>query len=109
MIKDDSKNYILGYEELHKGYPLHKVKAPPPITKGQSDGGPSEYYDFPKECTTLNDLIEFKDMSFAQGNIFKATYRLGNKEGISLEYDLKKIKYYVDRMLNQEMNKRNAP
>jgi hypothetical protein len=48
-------------------------------------------------------------MSFAQGNIFKATYRLGNKEGISLEYDLKKIKYYVDRMLNQEMNKRNAP
>lgn len=69
-----------------------------------SDGGPSEYYDFPENCATLNDLIEFKEMSFAQGNIFKAAYRLGNKEGISLEYDLKKIKYYADRMLKQLEN-----
>ena len=66
-----------------------------------SDGGPSVYYDFPEGCITLNDLIEHKGMSFAQGNIFKAAYRLGNKEGTSLEYDLKKIKYYADRMLNQ--------
>jgi len=66
-----------------------------------SDGGPSQYYDFPQGCETLNDLIEHKKMSFAQGNIFKAAYRLGNKEGISLEYDLKKIKYYADRMLAQ--------
>lgn len=66
-----------------------------------SDGGASAYYDFPENCTTLNDLIEFKEMSFAQGNIFKAAYRLGNKEGISLEYDIKKIIYYADRMLKQ--------
>jgi hypothetical protein len=70
-------------------------------TKIKSDGGPSEYYDFPEGCNTLNDLIEYKRMSFAQGNIFKAAYRLGNKEGISLEYDLEKIKYYADRLLNQ--------
>ena len=69
--------------------------------KTVSDGGPSEYYDFPEGCKTLNDLIEYKGMSFAHGNIFKAAFRLGNKEGISLEYDLKKIKYYADRMLNQ--------
>lgn len=69
--------------------------------KVASDGGPSEYYDFPEGCSTLNDLIEYKGMSFAQGNIFKAAYRLGNKEGISLEYDLRKIKYYADRMLAQ--------
>lgn len=74
-----------------------------------SDGGPSEYYDFPKGCETLNDLIEYKNMSFAQGNIFKAAYRLGNKDGISLEYDLKKIKYYADRMLNQIKESDNAP
>ena len=72
-------------------------------TRGKvaSDGGPSEYYDFPQGCDTLNDLIEYKKMSFAQGNIFKAAYRLGHKEGITLEYDLNKIKYYADRMLNQ--------
>lgn len=67
----------------------------------KSDGGPSEYYDFPEGCNTLNDLIEYKNMSFAQGNIFKAAYRLGNKHGITLEYDLNKIKYYADRMLKQ--------
>lgn len=71
------------------------------MSKIASDGGPSEYYDFPEGCNTLNDLIEHKGMSFAQGNIFKAAYRLGNKQGISLEYDLKKIKYYADRMLKQ--------
>ena len=82
-----------------------KEKAPTELTEGASkgkvasDGGPSEYYDFPEGCSTLNDLIEYKEMSFAQGNIFKAAYRLGNKEGIGLEYDLKKIKYYADRML----------
>ena len=84
-----------------------KEKAPTELTEGTSkgkvasDGGPSEYYDFPEGCSTLNDLIEHKEMSFAQGNIFKAAYRLGNKEGIGLEYDLKKIKYYADRMLAQ--------
>lgn len=71
------------------------------MSKIVSDGGPSGYYNFPEGCNTLNDLIEYKGMSFAQGNIFKAAFRLGNKEGTSLEYDLKKIKYYADRMLVQ--------
>jgi len=66
-----------------------------------SDGGPSAYYDFPSGFSTLNDLIEYHDMSFAQGNIFKAAYRLGKKEGISLEYDLRKIIYYANRMLDK--------
>lgn len=70
------------------------------MTKVASDGGPSSYYDFP-ESSTLNDLIEFKEMGFAQGNIFKAAFRLGHKEGISLDYDLNKIEYYVDRMRKQ--------
>jgi hypothetical protein len=65
--------------------------------KMKSDGKASAYYDFPEGCSTLNDLIEYKNMSFAQGNIFKAAYRLGNKEGISLEYDLNKIIYYAER------------
>lgn len=67
----------------------------------KSDGKASAYYDFPETCVTLNDLIEFKGMSFAQGNIFKAAFRLGNKEGTTLEYDLNKIKYYADRLLAQ--------
>jgi len=69
--------------------------------KYTSDGSIGKYYDFPEGSTTLNDLIEYKGMSFAQGNIFKAAYRLGNKDGITLEYDLKKIQYYADRLLKQ--------
>jgi len=72
-----------------------------PLTKGSSDGKASEYYDFPEGASTLNDLIEYKNMTFAQGNIFKAAYRLGHKEGITTEYDLNKIIYYAERMLNQ--------
>lgn len=82
-------------------YVEEEVKEITPSTKGTSDGGPSEYYDFPEECKTLNDLIEYKNMSFAHGNIFKAAYRLGHKDGITLEYDLNKIIYYAERMLNQ--------
>lgn len=74
--------------------------------KQASDGGPSDYYDFPEGMVTLNDLIEHKKMSFAQGNIFKAAYRMGNKEGIDLEYDLRKIIYYANRMLDQEKKKK---
>lgn len=69
---------------------------------GQSDGGPSGYYDFPPGCNTLNDLIEFRKMSFAEGNIFKAVFRLGQKNGVDAEYDLRKILYYATRLLNEK-------
>lgn len=79
------------------------------MTKIGSDGGPSEYYDFPEGATTLNDLIEFRRMDFAQGNIFKAAFRMGCKDGISLEYDLRKIIYYAQRKLAQiEKDKTNG-
>ena len=71
------------------------------MNKIVSDGKATAYYDFPENATTLNDLIEYKDMSFARGNIFKAAYRLGEKSGIDDEYDLNKIIYYANRMLNQ--------
>lgn len=71
-----------------------------------SDGKATVYYDFPEGATTLNDIIEFKEMSFARGNIFKAAYRLGEKSGIDDEYDLNKIIYYAERMINIIKNKK---
>lgn len=71
-----------------------------------SDGKATSYYDFPIGAVTLNDLIEYKEMSFARGNIFKAIYRLGEKDGINDEYDLNKIIYYAERMLNSLKNKK---
>jgi len=63
-----------------------------------SDGGSSTYYFLPKGATELNDLIEFKGMSFARGNVFKACYRLEEKAGTDSLYDLNKIIYFAERM-----------
>lgn len=76
-----------------------------PEQKVKSDGGATSYYDFPEGCTTLNDIIEFKKMNFARGNIFKAAYRLDEKDGTDSIYDLKKIIYFANRLLAIEERK----
>lgn len=73
----------------------------------KSDGGSSTYYFLPKGATELNDVIEFKNMSFARGNMFKALYRLGNKAGTDVEYDLNKIELFLGRL--REMHKKGQP
>ncbi len=67
--------------------------------KVKSDGKSTSYYDLPPGAKDLGDLIEFKDMNFNVGNIFKASYRLGEKEGNDLSYDLNKIIYFAQREL----------
>lgn len=71
------------------------------MKKTKSDGKSTSYYDFPVHSSTLNDLIEYKKMDFARGNIFKAAYRLGEKSGTDDLYDLNKIIYYAERLKNQ--------
>lgn len=90
----DTEDYQEPYEKSIKRMNKQQDK----IT---SDGKATSYYDFPKGAKTLNDIIEFKDMNFARGNIFKAVYRLGEKNGIDDEYDLNKIIYYAKRMLKR--------
>lgn len=69
--------------------------SPQPIT---SDGGSTSYYELPEGATELNDLIEHKRMSFPLGNIFKACYRLGEKDGTGILYDLNKIEFFTRRL-----------
>lgn len=64
-----------------------------------SDGSATGYYELPAGATQLNDLIEHKHMGFALGNVFKACYRLGEKEGNDLLYDLRKMKFFVEERL----------
>jgi len=71
----------------------HLVKTPI-----KSDGGPTSYYELPEGATELNDLIEHKGMSFARGNIMKAVFRLGEKDGATTVYDLNKIIYFAERL-----------
>lgn len=71
----------------------------------KNNGGDTDYYKLPEGAKTLNDLIEFKEMNFALGNVFKAAYRLGKKESTTQIYDLNKIIYYAERMKKIEENK----
>ena len=64
-------------------------------------GWSSEYYVLPEGARELQDLIEHREMNFAIGNIFKAAYRLGEKEGTDAEYDLNKIIWFATRELQR--------
>lgn len=67
-------------------------------SKIKSTGGSTGYYDLPTDATCIQDLIEHKSMGFSLGNIFKACYRLGEKNGIDELYDVNKIIWYAERI-----------
>ena len=67
----------------------------------KSDGGSTNYYELPSWAKELQDLIEHKNMSFALGNIFKACYRFGEKDGTNQLYDLNKIIFFANRMIKE--------
>ena len=66
---------------------------------GELTGGSTDYYKIPAGAKDLQDLIEYKNMNFAQGNIFKAIYRIKDKG--NLKYDLNKIIWFAERELNR--------
>lgn len=61
----------------------------------RSDGGATAYYALPEGATELGHVISGKGMGFYRGCAFKALYRLGEKDGTSVEYDLNKIEHAV--------------
>lgn len=67
--------------------------------KVKSDGGSTSYYELPSHASELRHLISHKGMSKSRGDIFKACYRIGEKEGDSIIYDLKKIKFFAEDLL----------
>ncbi len=64
----------------------------------KGDGGSTPHqYSIPSDAKELQDLIEYRNMNFAVGNIFKACYRMGRKEGADELYDLNKIIFFAER------------
>lgn len=76
------------------------------IAKPMPTGGSSSYYELPKGAKELADLIEYKNMSFNVGNIFKAAYRLGEKPGTEELYDLRKIVWFAEREIQRITNEK---
>lgn len=89
-----------------KGTNHQQIAKPKP--KIASDGGATGYYDLPAGCNTLYDLIEHKNMNFSEGNVFKAIYRMGDKEGIDTLYDWNKIKFCAEREIARIKRKKNG-
>ena len=90
--------------------------------KIKSDGGSSRYYEIRIPKNAVKDegdsiLIEAKhiiryalDNDFSKGNVFKALVRLGQKDGTDVEYDRKKMHFFVDDICDSEMaNKAESP
>jgi hypothetical protein len=68
-------------------------------TKVASDGLSTSYYTIPKHAKELRHLISHKGMSKSRGDIFKACYRLGEKQNTSTLYDLNKMKFFIEDLL----------
>ena len=66
-----------------------------------NNGGSTDYYKLPSTATDLQDLIEFKNMNFAQGNIFKAIYRLNNSHHSDSIRDINKVIWFAQRELSR--------
>ena len=67
-----------------------------------NNGGSTSYYKL-LGMKDLQDIIENRNMNFAQGNILKAAFcfNVGRHEGTSYERELNKIIYFANRELQR--------
>lgn len=69
---------------------------PPPT---RNNGGETDYYAIPSDFTTHQDVIEQRQMNYAQGNIYKVacTFNVGRHSATDYERELNKIEFFVNR------------
>lgn len=79
------------------------------IEEGHNNGGSTDYYKL-QGMLDLQDIIEARNMNFAQGNILKAAFcfNVGRHEGTSYERELNKIIYFAKRELERIKNDKNS-
>ena len=69
----------------------------------KNNGGRTDYYDIPNNAKQAQDIIEYREMNYSQGNIFKVafTFNVGRHEGTDYKRDLNKIIYFAKRELKR--------
>ena len=74
----------------------------------QPSGLDAPYYNIPDDVNTMQDMIEWLELDFSNGNILKSIVRENNpnakKESTSL-YEAQKRFYYAERHLNMVMRR----
>ena len=73
------------------------------VNKAHNNGGNTDYYDLPSEAKNCQDIIEWRSMNFAQGNIFKVafTFNQGRHAATNYERELNKIIFFAKRELER--------
>ena len=74
----------------------HAIKVDNPT---KNNGGETDYYKIKEEWKTAQDIIEAREMNFAQGNIFKVafTFNIGRHQGTDYLRELNKMEYFIKR------------
>lgn len=61
----------------------------------RSDGSTADYYELPKGCTELQDLISYRNLNAQDGEIFRAIYRKGLASHSDTLRDARKVLFYA--------------
>ena len=61
----------------------------------KSDGSTASYYELPKGCTELQDLISYRNLNAQDGEMFRALYRKGRASHSDELRDAKKVLFYA--------------
>lgn len=105
MFKDD-----VGYpRDLGLGVWADVVEAEVDMCSEEHTGGSSSYYDIELGGSTIRclDVIEALDMSYNEGNILKAVWRIAaakqgkTKKGNNMHYDSEKIVFFGERLVEE--------
>lgn len=73
----------------------------PPASSEQAGGSTPSQYAIPSLATDLQDLIEYREMNFARGNIFKACYRSGHCDHSDELREARKMLWFAQREVNR--------
>jgi len=69
-----------------------------------NNGGSTDYYRIDKSWSMVQDIIEDRELNYAQGNILKVAFTMntGRHEGTTYERELNKIIYFAQRELDRQ-------
>ena len=96
MMSEDEQNSLPTIEE-------HLASRIPIKDSSRNNGGVTDYYALEPEWTTHQDVIEAREMNYAQGNIYKVacTFNIGRHEATTYERELNKIIFFANRELER--------
>ena len=71
-----------------------------------NNGGSTDYYKFKPYWKECQDIIEDRELNFAQGNIFKSAFcfNVGRHDATNYVRELNKIIYFANRELERVKN-----